>query len=307
MGTTSARRRWSRWGGVDVNAGYGILNGATYGSFTTVNHLTIQNNVFQNFVYQGVYLQNPFGISSSGNGIVHNTFSNMKEGVQTYAVHADISYNVMTDVVRGVSIHGTSTAADVGFADQITHNLITLGDWTTTTSSDTSRGVGIWINYRRENASPLSVSDNSITMTAAAPAGHTWFGIYGLTIDGARAVDFARNTINGNGHAALGYYFSSVDTPNVTITGGIGERDDGSGGEGHQLGPGVEQRDRPEREGDGERSGDRSGGRGGRGSVLRSGACHDDGAGDADEHHHDNRRRDRVAYRRGEGVGDGAQ
>ena len=213
--------------GVDVNAGYGIYadnsapaTGGSQGLSGSFNHLNFQNNVFQDLVYQGVWVGNTFGTDESWNYIDYNAFNNMKEGVQTYALHADISHNTMTNVVRGISIHGTNTAADTGFTDQITDNNITLGNWTTTPTSDTSRGVGIWVNYQRDSTSPLTVSDNTITMIAAAPAGHTWYGIYGLTIDGGRTVNFNDNTINGNGYAELGYYFSSVDTPNVTINGG---------------------------------------------------------------------------------------
>ena len=121
----------------------------------------------------------------------------------------------MFDVNRGVSIHGTDTAAAAGFSPEISGNVITL-QWLTQTGS---RDVGIWVNYRRGTASPLDVSGNTINFTAA-PVGKSWIGIYGLTIDGGRTVTFDDNTINGGGFATTGYYFSAVASPNVTVSNG---------------------------------------------------------------------------------------
>ncbi len=213
----------------NVNAGYGIYadnanptTGGSQGLSGSFDHLTFQNNMFQNFVYQGVWVANTFGSSYSENYIASNYFTNMKEGVQTYALHAHINDNVMEHVVRGVSIHGTNTAPSAGFADQINGNTITLSDWTPVigSNSDTSRGVGIWVNYWRENAAPLTVANNTITVAAVAPSTKTWIGIYGLTGTDNTTVNFDNNTINGGGFASLGYYFSAVSTPSVTVSGG---------------------------------------------------------------------------------------
>ena len=122
-------------GAADANAAEGIQNSASYlGPFAQINHVTITNNVIKNLPWQGVYLEVDFNTNQSWNYIQDNLFENLKEGIQTYAIHTDISNNTMIDVNRGVSIHGTNVAADVGFTPKISNNDISLA-WNVSTGT----------------------------------------------------------------------------------------------------------------------------------------------------------------------------
>ena len=208
-------------GGVDVNVSEGLTNGYYDANYDfhgwQIDHLIVQDNIFRNFPYQGVYLEHVLGSRSSWNYIQYNLFDNAWEGIQTYAVHTDISYNQFDHVRSGLSIHGTIAAPESGFIPQIAHNEINL-EWRD--YPGVSTGVGIWVNYRRADAPALDVHDNVINAPASVPTGKTLRGIFGQTITEDRTVTFTNNVINGGEVLSEGYYFSNTPSRNVSISGG---------------------------------------------------------------------------------------
>ena len=143
-------------GAADVNVSEGIANGTYDSDYNfhgyAISHLVIQDNVIENMPYQGVYLEEALGSASSFNYIQHNLFDNMWEGIQTYAIHTDISYNTMDAVRSGLSVHGTIAAPQSGFTPQIGNNVINLQWLDYVTDPSVTSGVGIWVNYRRDDA-----------------------------------------------------------------------------------------------------------------------------------------------------------
>ncbi|MCX6306917.1 MAG: DUF1565 domain-containing protein [Bacteroidetes bacterium] len=207
--------------GIDVNTSVGIQNGSIGGTMAAfgqhwIDHLTITYNKFRNFTLQGIYIFDQFGTSYSWNYLNNNNFDNMKEGIQVYAFHALINDNKMTGVNRGISTHSVNTPAASGFTPDIARNDISIS-WAYTA---TSRAVGIWNNYQRENASPLSVHNNTIRFPEETPSGSTSIGFYALSMDNERVANYTNNTIIGGGNCNWGFYASGVASHNVTIQGG---------------------------------------------------------------------------------------
>ncbi len=202
--------------GVDVNMSDGIQNGPTYGTYYQIDNLTIENNIFQNFTYDGVFIWETFGVDRSFNYIHHNYFFNMWEGVQTYAMQAEVSYNKFDQVNRGLSMHGVHVATDPGFSPKITHNTINI-EWT---NPYNDREVGIWVNYRDATAPDLEVSDNVINTPTAFDVGKTFYGFFASTISNDRVVTFKNNTINGDNNCTGGFYTSNCPSNNLVIQGG---------------------------------------------------------------------------------------
>ena len=200
-------------GGVAVDAGNGIQNGV-YGSgpapsygLVNVDHITIDNNIFRNNSYAGVYLWDTYGVNNSWNYARNNYFVNMWEGIQTYALHADISNNTFDSVNRGLSMHQVNVAADPGFVPQIVNNNITIS-----LNSDDSRNCGLWVNGRQAGAPALAVSGNTVNVPASMGS-QSFSGLIIWDVVDACQVSLANNTVNGFGNANIG-----VDAWNITST-----------------------------------------------------------------------------------------
>jgi len=211
---------------VNVNAGFAISNApkgdaGPYARLTTLRFSTTKYRILPGRAF--IWKQ-PFGVNHSGNYILHNCFTNMWEGIQTYALLADISNNTMSQVGRGLSRHGVNVPADVGFVPQITNNTITMGDESVWQTGRT-RVIGIWINYHRDTADPLIVSGNTVNFPNAYQEGHTAYGFWALTIDGGRTVTFSDNTVNGGNNCTIGFLGSAI-TGGATVTVQNGELND---------------------------------------------------------------------------------
>ncbi|MBS1550701.1 MAG: hypothetical protein JST15_01370, partial [Bacteroidetes bacterium] len=202
-------------GGADVNTSEGICNGPALGPYFQIDHIDLQNNIFNNFDYQAVYLEVTFNTNRSWNYIKNNRFNNMWEGVQTYAMHADISYNTFTGVDRALSMHSVHAATDAGFIPQIAYNTVSI-----TWKTGYSRNIGIWVNYRDGNAPALDVKNNTINCSDASLIGKNFYGFYALTIADNRTLTFSDNTITGAGNCSRGFYMTNCPSSNVSISGG---------------------------------------------------------------------------------------
>jgi len=207
--------------GVDVNTGAAIQNTDFWLTpFAQIDHLVVRNNVFKNISYDAIYFEVDLGSNHSSNYIQTNKFDNMWEGIETYGPHTVISDNTITNVDRGLSLHGTTGAADAGFNPAILRNQIWIKDsagW----MPGRLRVFGVWVNYRRENAPALDVAQNTVTYSFAVPDGKVGYGLWALTVDGGRTVNFRDNVVNGGGFCNIGFLASAIDPgANVSVTGG---------------------------------------------------------------------------------------
>jgi hypothetical protein len=208
-------------GTADVNTSAGICNGLNSwpGPYSQIDNLNIRNNYFKNLTYQGIYLEVDYGSNHSWNYITCNTFDNMWEGIQTYAMHVDISDNIFINSDRAISVHQVITACDPGFVPRIVNNNLTM-KWNT---ADYSRNVGIWLNGYRAAAPDLDISNNTINTPTAIPLpGSKYFGFYIMYVEDTRNVTLENNTINGYGNCDRGIYVASSPSTNLKIIGGTG-------------------------------------------------------------------------------------
>jgi hypothetical protein len=187
--------------------------------FAQIDHLRVQNNIFKNISYDGIYLEVNLGSANGYNYILNNKFDTMWEGVQTYAMPTVISDNTFVSVNRGLSVHAETTAPLAGFTPAIANNTFTIGEWW---PAEIARvySAGIWVNYRRGDGVPLDVTGNVVNTPVAAP-GKVMRGLYALNLSGNGSVDFINNTVNGNGYCHQGMYVAMVPgAGTVTLQGG---------------------------------------------------------------------------------------
>ncbi|MCX8155763.1 MAG: FG-GAP-like repeat-containing protein [Verrucomicrobiae bacterium] len=206
-------------GTADVNAAVGIQNSTSIlNPFTQVEHVTVQNNVFKNFSYGGIYLEVNYLSSRSWNYIRHNYFEQQWEGLQLYAIHAVIDSNVMTNVGRGLSVHAVAAAAATGFNPAINNNTITLGGggvW----NPLATRNAGIWVNFFRGGAPAYGLTNNVVQAPVAVS--NPLFGFLVQAVFEGRTVTLANNQVHGFGHLEAGMHFlhCATDTT-ITVQGG---------------------------------------------------------------------------------------
>lgn len=207
--------------GIQVYAAAAVQNGI-YPDMLEIDHITIRNNIIRNLSYDGIYLDRYpfFGTASGWNYVQNNKFENMWEGLLTYAVDAVIANNTITNVTHGLSVHGVCVAAPVGFNPQISSNILTIAQWWPL-EINVVHAPGIWVNFRRGTASPLSVRANIINTPKAAPAGKVIRGIEVLTVDEQGKVNLIGNIINGFGNCQEGIYAAGCwRNEAVTVRGG---------------------------------------------------------------------------------------
>src|SRR5581483_6753814 len=182
--------------GVAVHAAAAIQNG-TYPDLADVAGVTVRNNIITNLSYEGICLDRYqyFGSSSAWNYIRDNKLANLWEGILTYSLDSIITGNVLSNVTHGLSIHCVTTAAPPGFSPLVASNELWIAQWWPL-EIHLARAPGIWINFRQEHASPITVSGNVIHTPVPAPALKTIIGLYALTISDDREVYFVENTVD---------------------------------------------------------------------------------------------------------------
>ena len=195
--------------GVRVHAAAGVQNGS-YPDLEDVEGITVRNNIITNISYDGVCLDRYpyFGTSSGWNYIRNNRLVNMWEGILTYAMDSVIDHNVISNVTHGLSVHCVDTAAPKGFLPLVASNSLTIAQWWPVEIA-AARAPGIWINFRRDRASPIEVIGNVINTPAPPDPFRTIIGLYALTVDGNGKVTFTDNTVNGGGNCSVGVLASS--------------------------------------------------------------------------------------------------
>ena len=182
-------------GGVDVNAARGVANnesteingdGSCSSTWTTIQNLTVQNNVVRNLQRYGVALCSGTYTVMNGNQIGNNTFNNLsgssafdsRTGVILEGnAFAAITNNHMTGIRRGVR---TTTLTGPGSPALIDSNVIT------------AEVGGIMVNNHYGSSQVFTVSNNIIT--AVTPG--TGIGIRLWSLQGDTSVRVISNTVN---------------------------------------------------------------------------------------------------------------
>ncbi len=212
--------------GADINIQLAIANFAPgSNSSTAISGLTVQNNVVQNFNYAGVVLYNTSNSASQNNLVTANQFDNIQPednpnfglGFAVLAgsnAYTSVTNNVMTQVRVGVETTDFFRAAGVTQTVplEISGNTIE------------SSSQGIWINLHQVDASAYTVSNNTITSISNPLAPIDNFNEFGAirvqSIYDERVVTVSNNIISGNLASTTGYQLTTIESPNVTVSGG---------------------------------------------------------------------------------------
>jgi nitrous oxidase accessory protein NosD len=196
-------------GTADVNA-CEILAG-----WEGVGNIVVENNILKHSTYTGIDFDNYTNpAATAGNYIRYNRLEDMGETTYNWGIgvliydnfYADITNNVFTGVRVGIQT-GNFSAANPGTTGSISNNQI--GVWR----------LGIFHNLAYSNASPLTISDNTIT-AETYPGATKWNGLLLSSIGGAVNATISNNdiVIPGAVFFAPPGYTAGYNVWNVTTT-----------------------------------------------------------------------------------------
>lgn len=188
-----------------INTGFSSTNGADIDIATgisresTGNNLTVTNNIVKNLSYLGIELYDyPAAVTSAGNVITHNKIQDLGtydagSGIAKYGIgillynnqYAAVTDNCITNARVGIQTGNFYTANPGAVTYQnISNNTIS------------ARRRGIFHNLYYSNASPFTVSNN--TITGVADVNETlWDGILVASMQ-TTASTISNNSINGS-------------------------------------------------------------------------------------------------------------
>ncbi len=209
------------YNGVEVNTAEGISNGdpgvtawpPTSTNNPQIDHLTVQNTIFKNLAWQGIYIQVATTTNSAFNHFVHNLYDNLYEGVQTYSIHADVSDSHFTRAGRAVSMHQVYTDGG-GFVERIADNVLDVSN-----TGGGSRQVGFWVNGRTAPAPALVVSGNTVNVPSGLPnsPAYEYRAFEAITVNAGESVTFSNNTVNGNNRCDVGFFVWNTNSSATVV------------------------------------------------------------------------------------------
>lgn len=206
-----------------------IINGADVdaceliSSYEGIGNVKIENNILKHSTYSGIDMYNYNNTAATaGNHIRYNLLQDIGETTYNWGIgvliynnfYADITDNVFTGVRTGIQT-GNFSQANPGTTGSISNNDI--GVWR----------LGIFHNAAYSNASPLTISNNTITAENYT-GGTKWNGMLLSSIQNTVTATISNNDIiipgsvsyTSPGYTA-GYNIWSTTTSNViTIDGG---------------------------------------------------------------------------------------
>lgn len=182
--------------GIDVNAARGIANGTDGTSYTSIQNLTVQNNIIANTNRSGVLLFSSAATTMDGNVITNNRFDNMSAGTTpdggrgVYLLrnaYADVTNNYITRALIGVQIQPQSSTT-LGTRTNITNNTIE------------SYFFGIWHNPVTANNATYTIANNNLSASDYT----SW------TVPGDTVVNTIKTNAGTSPNANTGIMLSSV-------------------------------------------------------------------------------------------------
>src|SRR6185369_12889872 len=192
-------------------------------AFDGVDHILVQNNIVKNTTYTGLDFDNYNNPTpTSDNLITHNLIQNLGGGGYGYGLgvliqdnfYANITENKMDTVRLGVQTGNFFNANP----DQANH------PGSISNNDIAAYRAGVFFNLHYANASPFSISGNTITAVADPDLSVVrWHGVALLSQETTASVDVSNNTINGagTGVTSAGYYVWNTPTSGaITISGG---------------------------------------------------------------------------------------
>jgi hypothetical protein len=206
-------------GGVNTDARRAIETADASGNLVAANHVTVKNNIIQNFAERGVELANATETSPAtvGNLVTGNVVRNFGiAGIYlAYNAYCDITYNT---VVLGEGAEAGLALYD--FQDNGGSDKTMEWSFNNVTVSQDAFG-GIWANYARLAKFTLNIRGNMVNAaTGVSGASGYTFGIYVSTFTDGAAANIADNTVGvGGGEFARGIAVWNLSSP-VTVSGG---------------------------------------------------------------------------------------
>jgi uncharacterized delta-60 repeat protein len=204
--------------GTVTYAATGISNAVNTNDQSTVvnvSGVTVQNNILSGFTQTGVYFDtNSAGdVPSANNSISYNAISNVPnngqggyvgEGVIIYDdFYANINGNVITGVRTGIQT-GNNWQSVGSFAPSISNNSVSASV------------KGIYFNLQYDNATPFTVSGNTITQSDPSVSPAYNVGLLIQSIQGSVSATVSGNNVSG---FLYGVEFAG-NTATVTLEGG---------------------------------------------------------------------------------------
>jgi len=213
--------------GIDVNAARGISNGTDGTTYTSIQNLTVQNNIITNTNRSGVLLFSSSGALMDGNVITNNRFDNMSAGNTpdggrgVYLLknaYANVTNNYITRAFIGVQFQPQSTTTP-GTQTNISNNTIE------------SYFFGIWHNPIVSNGATYTIANNNLsasdytswsvpgdTTVSTIKANASTFpnantGIMLSSITGTNSVNVNNNNVTGS--------YTGIQAWNTTTSGTV--------------------------------------------------------------------------------------
>ncbi|MEI7921899.1 MAG: hypothetical protein WCJ40_08325, partial [Planctomycetota bacterium] len=202
----------------------GSLSGVSYGvtnfngtALTPIGNLTVRNDVLQNLIHAGVYLNNNGTVLATGQ-VQNSTFTNIggygfDGGVITIGNgYTSLTNSTMTGVTNGFVMQNFSLASN-GSVSVLDNNVssyatgATLSNFTGAASDPTIGSSG--------HGNTFTMASGMNTTLGANISGQT-IGVYVQGLVGTSVPTLANNTINGYN---VGYDITNTNQP-LTITGG---------------------------------------------------------------------------------------
>ena len=214
------------WYGIYVGAEDVKIDGLTIDGLTTCDYgiyaattagqggLLITNNIVKNLKTYGFLGYVPSGPASSNNSVTKNLFESAGDRaiVALWNYYADVSYNDIKDVVIGIYAENANLPESTGDVE-----------WKNNTISATR--AGIWYNLVYGTATPMTISDNTITYEEDA-AVTRWDGIWLTSLGGSINPSITGNIITGadpSTKLVSGYHLwhnTTTAADGITIQGG---------------------------------------------------------------------------------------
>ncbi len=204
-------------------AGYGISNATgvdnnseTPATAYDISNLTVRNNIVENTAQGGIYGNDSNLGATTGNTITRNLIENISANTADSFGYGIYVLDNFYAAITGNHVVGAQNAIQVENFSQADPNAGPTQDLVDGNVVDYYHR-GIFLNLQYESASPFTISNNQITVDAAAPAFNKGLSIE--SVQSAVSETISDNNVTG---AYYGYDLWNLTTSNtVVVSGGI--------------------------------------------------------------------------------------